>query len=341
MRDYGRVHCSFWTSPTVAPLSDDGKLLALYLLTSAHSTIAGVFRMPDGYVAEDLGWRFERVGQAFGELLAKGFAQRCAASKWVWVVKHLQWNPPENPNQRKAAAKVVAAVPDNCAWKPDFLKVCAPLLGLAAALLVNPCDTLAQALPNQEQKQEQKQQQEQKQEQHQEQPHNPPAPGARSRPPQPPAPAPLAQPAGARKRTPGFDATQAPLPDWLDRAAWHRWCKDRLARKKPITEEAARLQLGKLAQYRESGVAPEAVLAHAVESGHQGFYLPMGKGEGAGGVGQGGGMANRQEALEQRNRGIAQAWASDAGAAAAQALAGAAAGGASPQGGAHDAARPR
>src|SRR5690242_2355295 len=101
MRDYGRVHSTFWSSQTIASLSDDGKLLALYLLTCSHSTIAGVFRLPDGYIAEDLGWTAERVSEGLTELLAKGFANRCETTKWVWLVKHLKWNPPENPNQRK------------------------------------------------------------------------------------------------------------------------------------------------------------------------------------------------------------------------------------------------
>jgi hypothetical protein len=47
MRDYGKVYSTFWSSDTTSPLSDDGKLLALYLMTCGHSTIAGVFRLPD------------------------------------------------------------------------------------------------------------------------------------------------------------------------------------------------------------------------------------------------------------------------------------------------------
>lgn len=160
MRDYGKVHSTFWSSPTTGSLSDDGKVLALYLLTCSHSTIAGVFRLPDGYVSEDLGWPLERVAQGFAELFEKGFANRCATTKWVWICKHLEWNKPENPNQRKSAAKIALSVPNECCWKLDFMRVCGPSLGVEAPPNANPSGTVDQPFLNQEQEQEQKQKQE-------------------------------------------------------------------------------------------------------------------------------------------------------------------------------------
>jgi hypothetical protein len=120
MRDYGRVHATFWTSPTISPLTDTGRLLALYLMTCSHNTIAGVFRLPDGYIAEDMGWNSQRVGEGFGELSPNGFAQRCPVTKWVWIMKHLEWNRPENPNQWKAVTKIIASIPSTCTWLPDL-----------------------------------------------------------------------------------------------------------------------------------------------------------------------------------------------------------------------------
>jgi hypothetical protein len=155
MRDYGKVHTRFWSSDTIRGLTDDGRLLAMYLMTSPHSTIAGVFRLPDGYVCEDMQWTPERVAQGFAELFAKGFGNRCETSKWVWVTKHLEWNPPENPNQRKSAAKVALSVPDECAWKLDFMRVCGPSLGIEPPQKPNPSLTVVKPFPNQEQEQEQ------------------------------------------------------------------------------------------------------------------------------------------------------------------------------------------
>lgn len=160
MRDYGRIYSTFWSSETTGSMSDDGKLLAAYLMTCSHSTIAGVFRLPDGYVAEDLGWSSERVQKGFDELLAKGFANRCGTTKWVWVLKHLEWNKPENPNQRKSAAKVASGIPRDCCWGPDFMRVCGEVLALSPRSDWNPSGTVPKPLANQEQEQEQEQKKE-------------------------------------------------------------------------------------------------------------------------------------------------------------------------------------
>ena len=157
MRDYGKVYATFWSSGTTSTLSDDGKLLALYLMTCSHSTISGVFRLPDGYVAEDLNWDSSRVAKGFSELFDKGFANRCATTKWVWVRKHLEWNKPENPNQRKSAAKIALAVPAECSWRLDFLRDSAEVLALDVDAICNPCATVEKPFLNQKQKQKQEQ----------------------------------------------------------------------------------------------------------------------------------------------------------------------------------------
>ena len=147
MRDYGKVHTSFWTSSNIHSLSDDGRMLALYLLTCPHGTIAGVFRLPDGYACEDLQWEPNRVKTTLSELSNNGFATRCEVTKWVWVIKHFEWNPPENPNQRKSAAKMADQVPDSCSWKVDFIEKCGIYFDANTKKtkpLSNPSETLSQ-----------------------------------------------------------------------------------------------------------------------------------------------------------------------------------------------------
>lgn len=154
MREYGKVFSRIWESADFRRLSEDGQKLALYLLTCQHGTIAGVFRVPDGYAAEDLQWPPERVAQGFRELFENGFANRCETTKWVWVTKFLEWNQLENPNQRKAAARIAQSIPDSCAWKRAFMRACGQLVGLEAPGEPNPSGTLPEPLPNQEQEQE-------------------------------------------------------------------------------------------------------------------------------------------------------------------------------------------
>jgi hypothetical protein len=169
MREYGKVFSSIWESSDFRELSEDGRALVLYLLTCKHITIAGVFRLPDGYACEDLQWTPERVSEGFRNLESKGFATRCEVSKWVWVRKFLEWNQPENPNQRKAAVKQANSIPTQCAWKPEFMLVCGPSLGVSPPPSPpfheddygNPSETVSEPFLNQKQEQEQEQKQEQ------------------------------------------------------------------------------------------------------------------------------------------------------------------------------------
>ncbi|SDQ98568.1 hypothetical protein SAMN05428982_2753 [Pseudoxanthomonas sp. CF385] len=156
MRDYGKVHTSFWESPSARALTGDGRYLALYLLTCKHNTTAGAFRLPDGYACEDLQWTFERLHEVFRELIESGFATRCEVSKWVFIHKHLDWNPPENPNQGKAVAKVAAMVPESCSWKQEFEMVLSRFQTVPQSTR-NPSETVPEPFANQKQKQKQKQ----------------------------------------------------------------------------------------------------------------------------------------------------------------------------------------
>lgn len=139
------MHCAFWSSQDIRGLSEDGRTLALYLLTSPHTTLTGTFRLPDGYVSEDLQWSTERVSEGFAELFAKGFANRCETTKWVWILKFLDWNAPENPNQWKAARKIVSQIPDQCSWKADFKRLFAKSCGDPEEPLQNPSETVSKS----------------------------------------------------------------------------------------------------------------------------------------------------------------------------------------------------
>lgn len=145
MRDYGKVHTSFWTSSNIRQLSEDARTLAMYLLTCPHGTIAGVFRLPDGYACEDLQWGSERVREGFHELSISGFATRCDVTKWVWIAKHFEWNPPENPNQRKAIAKVASQVPEECGWRASFIAECGEFFGVKTEPFGNPSETVSES----------------------------------------------------------------------------------------------------------------------------------------------------------------------------------------------------
>lgn len=78
---------------------------------------------------------------------------------------------------------------------------------------------------------------------------------------------------GKRKRA-SVDAATFPLPEWLSRDDWERWCKDRKQRGKGVTDEAAVLQIKALDGYRKDGFAPAEVIDNSIASGYQGLFPP-------------------------------------------------------------------
>lgn len=164
MRDYGKVHTSFWTSTTTRGMSEDGRVLALYLLSSPHSNQIGCFRLPDGYAADDLPWPAERVSKGFAELFQNGFATRDQGSSWVFIRLFLKWNLIENPNQGASAAKLFRMVPDNIPQKRELARALREFSPKFPADALNRFETLPEPFRNQEQEQEREQEQEIEQE---------------------------------------------------------------------------------------------------------------------------------------------------------------------------------
>lgn len=117
MRDYGKVYSAFWLNEEMRAVSEDGRMLALYLMTSPHGNMLGCFRLTNAYAADDLQWESERVSKGFDELFKIRFAYRCERSFWVFLRQYLKWNQFENPNVGKAAAKMFDSLP--C---PDQIK---------------------------------------------------------------------------------------------------------------------------------------------------------------------------------------------------------------------------
>lgn len=110
MREYGQIQCSFWSHPEVALLSNDAKLLAVYLLTGPHSNGLGCYRLPDGYIQADLGWCSKTVSKGFSELFEIGFAKRCERTFYVLMPNFLQWNEIANPNVAKSREKEFSTI---------------------------------------------------------------------------------------------------------------------------------------------------------------------------------------------------------------------------------------
>lgn len=110
MREYGQIQCSFWQRACEEQWTNDAMVLGAYLLTGPHSNGIGCYRLPNGYVCDDLGWDSERVSKGFAELFGKGFCNRFGTV--VLIPKFLRWNPISNGNVAKARAQEFEAIPN-------------------------------------------------------------------------------------------------------------------------------------------------------------------------------------------------------------------------------------
>lgn len=251
MRDYGKVFCAIWASEDFRSMSEDGRALALYLLTCQHCTAVGAFRLPDAYAAEDLQWSTERVSEGFAELSRNGFATRDDRSKWVCIAKFLEWNPIENPNQAKSAAKLVEQVPEGVA-KSMLLQAIRRFgrysteLGIGPQ--VNPSVTVpepvAVAVAVAETAQE-------------------------------PKAAPPAAPSGVASES-SQRFTFKP-PAWVPADAWAAFVEMRRKIRAPLTNHAAKLTVDELDSLRANGDDPAAILNQSVMNSWRGIFAVKSK----------------------------------------------------------------
>ena len=120
MREFGRIETVIWRNGRFRDLSDDARLLWLYVLCCPHGNAVGCFVLPDGYIAADLDWSFERVSETVSELLAKGRIDRDEATSLTRVRGWWGHNTIENPNVAKAAMKAILSLP-KCGVLSRFL----------------------------------------------------------------------------------------------------------------------------------------------------------------------------------------------------------------------------
>lgn len=71
-----------------------------------------------------------------------------------------------------------------------------------------------------------------------------------------------------------FDASGIALPPWLDSNLWTLWVEERKDQRKPISQNAARLQIQALDEYRLAGISPKVVIEHCIRGSYQGLFPP-------------------------------------------------------------------
>ncbi len=119
---YTRVESRFWQDEKMREVSDDARYLMLYLLTSPHRNIIGIYFLPSPYACFDLGWDEKRFSKGLQELISAALIKYDAKAHVVLVKNYLKHNPLENPNQVKSAIEKLKEIPETQLFQ-DFLEI--------------------------------------------------------------------------------------------------------------------------------------------------------------------------------------------------------------------------
>ncbi len=110
---YIRIASKFWTDEKIIELDTESKLLYLYILTCPHSNMAGYYRLPKEYIMADLKLLPEGLHKPFTKLLQEGLIKYCEKSFVILIPNYYKYNPIQNKNQAKGAAKKTCELPRN------------------------------------------------------------------------------------------------------------------------------------------------------------------------------------------------------------------------------------
>jgi len=90
MRDYGKISPKFWIGPTGKALRKQGleaQLVALYLLTSPHANMLGLYYLPRAFMAHETGLGIEGASKGLQGCIEAGFCRYDDDSEMVWVME--------------------------------------------------------------------------------------------------------------------------------------------------------------------------------------------------------------------------------------------------------------
>lgn len=94
MRDYAKVAPQFWTGRTGKALKVAGPesvIVAMYLMTSPHANMIGLYHCPVAYIAIDTGLSLEGASKGLASCIEADFCQYDDAIEYVFVVEFAKY----------------------------------------------------------------------------------------------------------------------------------------------------------------------------------------------------------------------------------------------------------
>ena len=164
MRDYAKVAPQFWTGETGKKLKKAGPeavIVGMYLMTSPHANMIGVYHCPITYIAYDTGLTLEGASKGLASSIEAGFCRYDTPSEYVFVCEFAAYQIGEQldpkDNRVRGIINELAKVPKNECWRGFRAKYAVPFHLPIEAKNTNPFE--APSKPLRSQKQEQKQEQ--------------------------------------------------------------------------------------------------------------------------------------------------------------------------------------
>ena len=164
MRDYGKISPSFWTGKTGKAIKAGGQeavVVAMYLMSSPHSNMIGLYYLPMMYLAHETGMGFEGASKGLQRACEAGFCSYDEASEVVWVHEMARYQIADelkaNDLRTKGVQREIDSVPEN-----PFISAFYDRYGIAFNLKkqaekASPLQAPSKPLRSQEQEQEQEQ----------------------------------------------------------------------------------------------------------------------------------------------------------------------------------------
>lgn len=170
MRDYAKIAPQFWIGTTgkrIKKLGAQAQVVSLYLVSSPHSNMIGLYHLPLAYLSADTGMPFEGALKALTSLENEGFCGYDADAEVVWVYEMARFQVGEalkpGDNQCKGVQNAYDSVPANRFTAEFFRKYGAQFNMTKERIPETPLEAPWKPLGSQEQEQEQEQEQDQEQ----------------------------------------------------------------------------------------------------------------------------------------------------------------------------------
>lgn len=154
MAKYRKVSVQMWNDAKFRSLSDDGKLVFIFVLTHPHMTSVGGMRGTLAGLAAELGWQTERLSKAFSESSERGSIWYDDEACFIAFPNFVKHNQPESPNVVKAWEKAFSELPES-RLKSELYKRVEEEVKKLPPVFRKSFGSLSEVFSNQEQEQEQ------------------------------------------------------------------------------------------------------------------------------------------------------------------------------------------